>query len=122
MNFAGVIRVGLRTLARNKLRTILTMLAIIIGVMAVICIVGVGTSAREQAQDQIQSLGVNVFFIQAGSVNAGGIQMGTGAGSEKPKANAQIARVSHPGDQGFGCGTSLPGTRRAEDLNRLYSE
>jgi putative ABC transport system permease protein len=79
MGVAEVIRVALRTLARNKMRTLLTMLGIIIGVMAVICIVGVSTSASEQVQDQIQSLGVNMLFIQAGSVNAGGIQMGTGA-------------------------------------------
>jgi len=79
MNFNEVIRVALRTLGRNKMRTLLTMLGIIIGVMAVICIVGVGTSASEQVQDQIQSLGVNMLFVMAGSVNSGGIQMGTGA-------------------------------------------
>ncbi|HEX4077071.1 MAG TPA: ABC transporter permease [Candidatus Acidoferrales bacterium] len=61
------------------MRTLLTMLGIIIGVMAVICIVGVGTSASEQVQDQIQSLGVNMLFVMAGSVNSGGVQMGTGA-------------------------------------------
>jgi putative ABC transport system permease protein len=79
MNFGEVIRVALRTLARNKMRTLLTMLGVIIGVTAVICIVDVGTSASDQVQDQIQSLGVNMLFIQAGSVNTGGIQMGTGA-------------------------------------------
>ncbi|MGC2331684.1 MAG: ABC transporter permease [Candidatus Acidiferrales bacterium] len=79
MNFNEVIRVALRTLSRNKMRTLLTMLGIIIGVTAVICIVGVGTSASEQVQDQIQSLGVNMLFVMAGSVNSGGIQMGTGA-------------------------------------------
>ena len=79
MNFNEVIRVALRTLGRNKMRTLLTMLGIIIGVMAVICIVGVGTSASEQVQDQIQSLGMNMLFVMAGSVNSGGIQMGTGA-------------------------------------------
>jgi putative ABC transport system permease protein len=79
MNFNEVIRIALRTLGRNKMRTLLTMLGIIIGVMAVICIVGVGTSASEQVQDQIQSLGVNMLFVMAGSVNSGGIQMGTGA-------------------------------------------
>jgi putative ABC transport system permease protein len=79
MNFNEVIRIALRTLGRNKMRTLLTMLGIIIGVTAVICIVGVGTSAGDQVQDQIQSLGVNMLFIQAGSVNSGGIQMGTGA-------------------------------------------
>ena len=79
MNFQEVIRVSLRTLGRNKMRTLLTMLGIIIGVMAVICIVGVGTSASDQVQDQIQSLGVNMLFVMAGSVNSGGVQMGTGA-------------------------------------------
>jgi putative ABC transport system permease protein len=79
MNFGEVIRVALRTLARNKMRTFLTMLGVIIGVTAVICIVDVGTSASDQVQAQIQSLGVNMLFIQAGSVNTGGIQMGTGA-------------------------------------------
>jgi putative ABC transport system permease protein len=79
MNFNEVIRVSLRTLGRNKMRTLLTMLGIIIGVMAVICIVGVGTSASDQVQDQIQSLGVNMLFVMAGSVNSGGVQMGTGA-------------------------------------------
>jgi putative ABC transport system permease protein len=79
MNLNEVIRVALRTLGRNKMRTLLTMLGIIIGVMAVICIVGVGTSASDQVQDQIQSLGVNMLFVMAGSVNSGGIQMGTGA-------------------------------------------
>jgi putative ABC transport system permease protein len=79
MNFNEVIRIALRTLGRNKMRTLLTMLGIIIGVTAVICIVGVGTSASEQVQDQIQSLGVNMLFVMAGSVNSGGIQMGTGA-------------------------------------------
>jgi putative ABC transport system permease protein len=79
MNFGEVIHVALRTLARNKMRTLLTMLGVIIGVTAVICIVDVGTSASDQVQAQIQSLGVNMLFIQAGSVNTGGIQMGTGA-------------------------------------------
>jgi len=79
MNFREVIQIALRTLGRNKMRTLLTMLGIIIGVMAVICIVGVGTSASEQVQDQIQSLGVNMLFVMAGSVNSGGVQMGTGA-------------------------------------------
>jgi putative ABC transport system permease protein len=79
MDFQEVIRISLRTLGRNKMRTLLTMLGIIIGVTAVICIVGVGTSASDQVQDQIQSLGVNMLFVMAGSVNSGGVQMGTGA-------------------------------------------
>jgi putative ABC transport system permease protein len=79
MSFTEVVRMALRTLARNKMRTLLTMLGIIIGVTAVICIVSVGSSASEEVQNQIQSLGENMLFIQAGSVNTGGFQVGTGA-------------------------------------------
>ena len=69
MNPREVIRVALRALARNKMRTILTMLGIIIGVGAVICTVAIGEGASAQVQQQIQSLGVNMLMIFAGSVN-----------------------------------------------------
>ena len=51
MDFKEVIRVALRALARNKMRTILTMLGIIIGVGAVICIVAIGQGAGQQVQE-----------------------------------------------------------------------
>jgi putative ABC transport system permease protein len=79
MNPGEVIRVALRALARNKLRTILTMLGIIIGVGAVICTVAIGQGAGEQVQQQIQALGTNIIMIFAGSVNTGGVHMGNGA-------------------------------------------
>jgi len=79
MNPREVIRVALRALARNKLRTILTMLGIIIGVGAVICTVAIGQGASQQVQQQIQSLGTNVMMVFAGSVNTGGVHMGNGA-------------------------------------------
>ena len=79
MDFGEVVRVALRALARNKMRTLLTMLGIIIGVTAVICVVGIGTGAGQQVQAQIQSLGENMLFIQAGSVNTNGVRIGTGA-------------------------------------------
>lgn len=79
MDLREVIRIALRALARNTMRTLLTMLGIIIGVAAVICVIGVGTSASDQVQTQIQSLGDNMLFIQAGSVNTGGFQAGVGA-------------------------------------------
>ncbi|HTX14798.1 MAG TPA: ABC transporter permease [Candidatus Baltobacteraceae bacterium] len=79
MNPREVIRVALRALARNKLRTILTMLGIIIGVGAVICTVAIGQGASAQVQQQIQSLGDNIVMVFAGSVNTGGVRMGNGA-------------------------------------------
>jgi putative ABC transport system permease protein len=79
MNPREVIRVALRALARNKMRTILTMLGIIIGVGAVICTVAIGQGASAQVQQQIQSLGDNMMMVFSGSVNTGGVRMGNGA-------------------------------------------
>jgi len=79
MGLREVIRVALRALARNKMRTILTMLGIIIGVGAVICAVAIGQGASEQVQQQISNLGDNVIFVSAGSVTTNGVRMGTSA-------------------------------------------
>jgi putative ABC transport system permease protein len=79
MNLREVVRVALRALARNKLRTMLTMLGIIIGVGAVICTVAIGQGAGEQVQEQINNLGDNMVWIQAGSVNTNGVRMGSNA-------------------------------------------
>ena len=79
MNPREVIRVALRALARNKLRTVLTMLGIIIGVGAVICTVAIGQGASAQVQAQIQALGDNIIMVFAGSVSTGGVRMGNGA-------------------------------------------
>jgi putative ABC transport system permease protein len=69
----------MRALARNKLRSILTMLGIIIGVGAVIAMVSVGQGAQQQAQQQIAAMGSNMLFVQSGTVNRGGMRMGWGA-------------------------------------------
>ncbi len=61
------------------MRSALTMLGIIIGVGAVIAMVGVGQGAQQKVQEQIQSLGSNLLFISAGNVTRGGIRMGSGA-------------------------------------------
>jgi putative ABC transport system permease protein len=79
VNFREVIRVALRALARNKMRTVLTMLGIIIGVGAVICTVAIGQGAGNQVQAQIQNLGTNLVMVFAGSVNTGGVRMGSQA-------------------------------------------
>ena len=79
MDFWVVIRIALRALARNKLRSGLTMLGIIIGVGAVIAMVGVGQGAENQVQEQIQSFGTNTVFVSAGSNRPGGMRMGSWA-------------------------------------------
>ncbi|MDR3720772.1 MAG: ABC transporter permease [Candidatus Acidoferrales bacterium] len=89
MNPREVIRIALRALARNKLRTILTMLGIIIGVGAVICTVAIGQGASQQVQTQIQALGTNIVMVFNGSVNTGGVRMGTGANKTLTADDAQ---------------------------------
>jgi putative ABC transport system permease protein len=89
MNPREVIRVALRALARNKLRTILTMLGIIIGVGAVIGTVAIGQGASAQVQQQIQALGDNMIMVFAGSVNTGGVRMGNGANKTLTADDAQ---------------------------------
>jgi putative ABC transport system permease protein len=79
MDPVAVLRVALRALARNKLRTALTMLGIIIGVGAVICTVAIGVGAANQVAEQIRNLGENMIFLQAGSVSSHGVHMGSQA-------------------------------------------
>ena len=72
-------RVALRALRVNKLRSALTMLGIIIGVGAVIAMVGVGAGAQARVAEQIQSLGSNLIIVLSGSTTAGGIRGGQGS-------------------------------------------
>ncbi|MEJ2010246.1 MAG: ABC transporter permease [Acidobacteriota bacterium] len=79
MDYAAVLRVAIRALARNKMRSILTMLGIIIGVGAVISTVAIGVGASNQVQEAIRNLGNNIVFISAGSINRRGVHMGSEA-------------------------------------------
>src|ERR1051325_4063751 len=71
-------RIALRALARNKLRSFLTMLGIIIGVGAVIAMVAIGEGAKKRVQEQIASLGTNLLVILPGAMNVGGARTGSG--------------------------------------------
>ena len=79
MDLMAVVRIAMRALARNKMRSILTMLGIIIGVGAVIAMVGLGQGAQQQVQQQIAAMGSNLLFVGSGTVNRGGLRMGSGA-------------------------------------------
>jgi putative ABC transport system permease protein len=72
-------RIAVRALKVNKLRSILTMLGIIIGVGAVITMVAVGSGAQQRVADQIQSLGSNLIIVLSGSVTSGGVRIGSGS-------------------------------------------
>jgi len=73
------VRIALRSLRVNKLRSALTMLGIIIGVGAVIAMVAVGAGASARVAEQIQSLGSNLIIVLSGSVTAGGVRVGQGS-------------------------------------------
>ena len=79
MRTTATFKIAFRALRRNKLRTILTMLGIIIGVGAVIAMVGIGNGARSQVEAQIASLGQNVILVFAGSTSPGGVRGGYGS-------------------------------------------
>jgi putative ABC transport system permease protein len=76
MEWMATLRVALRALQRNKLRTALTMLGIIIGVGAVICAVAIGEGASQEVQEQISNLGDNMVWIEAGGRNVNGVRSG----------------------------------------------
>src|SRR5580704_2202852 len=79
MKLLIILRVAARALRRNIMRTILTMLGMIIGVGAVIATVSLGNGAKAQVEAQIASLGQNVVLVYSGSVNRGGVRSGFGS-------------------------------------------
>ena len=86
MRIFAIFKIAGRALRRNKLRTALTMLGIIIGVGAVIATVSIGNGAKAMIEAQIASLGQNVVQVLSGSPNRGGLRMGFGSpGSLKPE-------------------------------------
>ena len=81
MNWIIGIRIALRALRVNKLRSTLTMLGIIIGVAAVITMIAVGSGAQARVEEQIKGLGTNLIILTPGSVTSGGVRMGAGTRS-----------------------------------------
>jgi len=79
MRILATLRLALRALRRNKLRTILTMLGIIIGVGSVITAVSITTGATKQVEDRVASLGQNVVTVFSGNFTSGGMRGGWGS-------------------------------------------
>jgi putative ABC transport system permease protein len=78
VNFFESLRVALRALRVNKMRSILTVLGIIVGVAAVVCMVSIGAGAQAQVSEKIRTLGANLLLITPGAQNSGGIRSETG--------------------------------------------
>jgi len=77
MPLALVIRIALRALARHKMRSLLSLLGISIGVGAFLCSVAVGQGASSQLAEQIRNLGDNLIWLEAGGRNVNGVRTGT---------------------------------------------
>ena len=93
MRIASTLKIAFRALRRNKMRSVLTALGIIIGVGAVIAMTGVGNGAKSQVEAQIASLGQNVVLVFSGSQSPGGVRSGWGgAGTLKIEDAIAIER------------------------------
>ena len=92
MSFLMVLRIAFKALARNKMRTALTMLGMIIGVSAVITMVALGTGAQSAIETQIQAAGTNLIMVSAGNFQQGGVRMGQGNASTLTPEDAMAIR------------------------------
>jgi putative ABC transport system permease protein len=116
MSIFMIFRIALKALGRNKMRTALTMLGMIIGVAAVITMVALGTGAQSSIEAQIQSAGTNVIIVSAGNFMAGGVRQGQGAASTLvPEDAAAIAQL--PGVQYVAAGSNTRGQLVAGNQN-----
>ncbi len=85
LRMANIVRVGFRAILRNKLRSFLTMLGIVIGVACVITVIGVGNGASRRLQDNINSLGTNFIMIFPGATTQSGARIYTGQSTLTPE-------------------------------------
>lgn len=75
MNYGNTIKIALNALKRNKFRSFLTMLGIIIGVASVISMLAIGQGSKKSIRDQMSSMGTNLIFAMPGSERRGGVQL-----------------------------------------------
>ncbi|MDB5895481.1 MAG: multidrug transporter substrate-binding protein [Rhodoferax sp.] len=96
MNFFAALRSAWRSLAANTLRSVLTMLGIIIGVAAVITMVAVGRGATERVQEQMKGLGSNIMLVLPGGATAAGVRQGAQTRSRLTEEDATAIAVEVP--------------------------
>ena len=92
INLAATIKISLRALRVNKMRSALTMLGIIIGVAAVITMLAVGKGAQSKIAEQISAVGSNLIIVLPGSTTAGGIRLASGSFQNLTRADADAIR------------------------------
>jgi len=95
VNIAAAVRSAWRALTTNTLRSLLTMLGIIIGVAAVITMIAIGTGAQQRVEEQIKALGSNILLVLPGAQTSQGVRLGaqTGQGISEDDAKAIMLEV-----------------------------
>lgn len=93
MRITNLIKVALRSLSKNKMRTFLTMLGIIIGVASVIAMLAIGQGSKQTVEQSVSSLGTNSIMIFPGSSNQGGVRGGAGSTSTLTVDDADELRL-----------------------------
>lgn len=96
INIPSTLKISVRALRVNKMRSALTMLGVIIGVGAVIAMLAVGKGASMELQKQISSIGSNLIMVVPGSTTAGGVRMGSGTRSTLTMADADAILNDSP--------------------------
>src|SRR5213594_4143982 len=116
MSVFMIVRIAFKALGRNKMRTALTMLGMIIGVAAVITMVALGTGAQSSIDAQIQSAGTNTIIVSAGNFTQGGVRQGQGNASTLVPDDA-AAITTLPGVQYVAAGMDTRGQMIAGNQN-----
>ena len=100
-------RIAFKALGRNKMRTGLTMLGMIIGVSAVITLVAMGNGAQSVIEDQIKGAGTNMITVNAGNASQGGVRGGSGTSSSLTVEDADAIRTEIAGVQFLAPGVQM---------------
>ncbi len=88
----NILKVAFRALSRNKLRSLLTSLGIIIGVACVVAVVGIGEGARLQSENRLRALGTNFLMVMPGTVTSSGARAGIGSSSKLSEEDVDAIR------------------------------
>src|SRR4051812_49732468 len=97
MRIFAILKIAVRALKKNVMRTSLTMLGIIIGVAAVIAMVSIGNGAKAQIEANIAAQGVNTIMVMSGNLRRGGFGMGFGSAGTLTKEDMAAIEREVPG-------------------------
>src|SRR5450432_2093387 len=95
MLFWMIVKVAFKSLMANKLRSILAMLGIIIGVAAVIAMLAIGTGAKQQVLDRISAMGTNLLYVHPSPRGTSGVMSGTQLNLTDDDARAILQKVDN---------------------------